>query len=202
MAPINTMIPGLIAVIMTLSLMAIMSMAVVRERESGTLEQLFITPIRPAEYLIGKVVPYALLACVQMTIIALGGALWFRVPFAGNLLLVLVGLLLFMLISIGLGLLISLASNTRAQAIQLVMFVMLPSMVLSGFVFPIESMPVEIAWVSNLLPLTHALVVLRSSFAKDAGWLALAQPLLIMLGFAVVIFGSAVVATRRRMVAR
>jgi ABC-2 type transport system permease protein len=137
-----------------------------------------------------------------MTIIALGGALWFRVPFDGNLLVVLVGLLLFMLISIGLGLLISLASSTRAQAIQLVMFIMLPSMVLSGFVFPIESMPVEIAWVSNLLPLTHALVVLRSSFAKDVGWLALAQPLLIMLGFAVVIFGSAVVATRKRMVAR
>ncbi|MCL1838272.1 MAG: ABC transporter permease [Propionibacteriaceae bacterium] len=200
MEPVNTMIPGLIAVIMMLSLTAIMSMAVVRERESGVLERLFITPIRPGEYLIGKVTPYAALACVQMAIIALGGSLWFGVPFNGSLLLVLTGLLLFMLISIGLGLLISLVSRTRAQAIQSVLFIMLPSMVLSGFIFPIESMPEQISWVSYLLPLTHALIVMRGSFVKGAGWEAMGQPLLAMVAFAVVIFGFAVFATRKRMV--
>ncbi len=199
LAPINTMIPGLIAAIVMLSLGAVMSQAVVRERESGTLEQLFVTPIRPTEYIIGKVTPYALLSLGQMVIVLVVGLWWFGVPFQGNAWIAALGLGLFLLVSIGLGLLISLASRTRAQAIQTVLFVMLPMMVLSGFLFPVESMPALVQPLTALLPLTHALTVLRSSFLKDSTLADLAVPLLALAGFAIVTFGWAVLATRRRL---
>jgi ABC-2 type transport system permease protein len=196
--PINSMIPGLIAAILLISLSAIMSQAVVKERESGTLEQLFVTPIRPAEYIIGKVTPYAVLAIVQMTIVAAVGMLWFRVPFYGNAWVVGLGLALFLLVSIGQGLLVSLMARTRSQAIQTTLFLMLPMIVLSGFIFPIASMPALIQPLTYLIPLRYALDVLRASFMKGSDLGDLTVPLLALAGFAVVVFGSAVLATRRR----
>ena len=199
LAPINTMIPGLIAVIVMISLGAVMSQAVVRERESGTLEQLFVTPIRPGEYIIGKVTPYAVLALAQMAVVVVVGMSWFGVPFQGNAWIAALGLGLFLLVSIGLGLLVSLISRTRAQAIQTVLFLNLPMMVLSGFIFPVESMPAVFQPLTKLLPLTHALEVLRASFLKGSTLADLASPLLALAGFAVVIFGWSVLATRRRL---
>lgn len=196
--PVNTMIPGLIAAIMMISLMVIMSQAVVKERESGTLEQMFVTPIRAGEYLIGKLTPYVVLATAQMLLVAAGGLLWFRVPFNGDFFLVLVGLTLFMFTCIGLGLLVSLVSRTRHQAQQAVMFTMIPTMVLSGFIFPIESMPPIIQPFTNLIPLKFALDVLRGSFVKGSDFAALATPLFALAGFALVIFTAAIIATRRR----
>ena len=150
---VNTMIPGLIAAILMLSVMAIMSQAVVRERESGTLEQMFVTPITRGEYLIGKVTPYVLLAVLQMSLVALVGIFWFQVPFHGTFAAVAAGLGLFMLTVIGLGLLVSLAAHTRQQAQQTVLFIMLPMMLLSGFIFPIESMPAALVPVTYAMPL-------------------------------------------------
>ena len=196
--PINTMIPGLIAAIMMISLMVIMSQAVVKERESGTLEQMFVTPVRATEYLIGKLAPYAALATAQMLLVVAGGLFWFRVPFNGDFFVVLVGLVLFMFTCLGLGLLISLISRTRHQAQQAVMFIMIPTMVLSGFIFPIQSMPAVIQPLTNLIPLKFALDVLRGAFIKGSDFAALGVPLLALAGFAVVIFGAAIVATRRR----
>lgn len=199
LASINTMIPGLVAVILMISIMVIMSQAVVRERESGTLEQMFVTPIRPVEYLVGKVTPYALLAAAQMAVVAAVGLLWFRVPFHGNVLVVLTGLGLFMLTCIGLGLLVSLVSHTRAQAQQAVMFLMLPTMILSGFIFPISSMPAAVQPVTYLIPARFALEVVRGATVKGAGLVDLAPSLLALAGYAVLIFGGAVLATRRRL---
>lgn len=196
--PINAMIPGLIAAILLISLSAIMSQAVVKERESGTLEQLFVTPIRPIEYIIGKVTPYAVVAIAQMTLVAVIGMLWFRVPFHGNVWVVGLGLGLFLLVAIGQGLLVSLMSRTRAQAIQTTLFLMLPMIVLSGFIFPISSMPAAIQPLTYLIPLRYALEVLRGSFIKGSDVADLAVPLLALAGFAIVMFGSAVLATRRR----
>ncbi|PFG16022.1 ABC-2 type transport system permease protein [Propionicimonas paludicola] len=198
MDPVNTMIPGLIAVIMMISLMAILSQAVVKERESGTLEQMFVTPIKAEEYLIGKVTPYAVLATAQMLVVAVVGMLWFRVPFSGNVWVVLTGLALFMLTNIGMGLFVSLVSRTRQQAQQAMAFLMIPTMILSGFIFPIESMPDLIQPFTKLIPMTWALIVLRNSFVKGSDFAALTVPLVVLAGFAVVIFTAAVVATRRR----
>jgi ABC-2 type transport system permease protein len=196
---VNTMIPGLVATILMLSIMAIMSQAVVRERERGTLEQMFVTPITRGEYLIGKVTPYALLATLQMSLVATVGILWFRVPFNGEVAVVVAGLGLFMLTVIGLGLLVSLVSHTRQQAQQTVMFIALPMMLLSGFIFPIESMPAVLVPVTYAMPLTWAVIVLRGSFVKGVGFAATAPDLLALALFAVVIFGIALTATRRRL---
>lgn len=199
MATVNAMIPGLVAFILMLSLMVVMSQAVVTERESGTLEQMFVTPIRPDEYLVGKVVPYAVVALIQMAIVMAVGMLWFKVPFRGSVAVVLVGLALFMLTAIGIGLIVSLFSHTRQQAQQAVMFLALPMMLLSGFIFPIDSMPAPIVPFTYLIPLRYALEVLRSAMLKGAGFDTLAVPLMALAVFGVVIFGIAVLATRRRL---
>jgi ABC-2 type transport system permease protein len=196
---VNTMIPGLVAAILMLSMMAIMSQAVVRERESGTLEQMFVTPITRGEYLIGKVTPYALLAVLQMSLVAFVGISWFRVPFHGTFAEVAAGLGLFMLTVIGLGLLVSLASHTRQQAQQTVLFIMVPMMLLSGFIFPIESMPAALVPVTNVLPLTWAVLLMRAAFVKGVSFSAIVPELAVLAVFAVVIFGVALLATRRRL---
>ncbi len=199
LAPVNTMIPGLIAAVLMISIMVIMSQAVVKERESGTLEQMFTTPITRGEYLVGKVLPYALLATVQATLTGIVGTLWFRVPFYGSLGVVALGLGLFMLTCLGLGLFVSLMSRTRHQAQQTVMFIMLPTFIMAGFIFPIESMPKLIQPLTNLIPLTHAITILRASFVKDAGVADLVMPLSLLALFAAAIFGAALIAVHRRL---
>lgn len=196
---VNAMIPSLIVAILMISVMAIMSQAVVRERERGTLEQMFVTPISRGEYLIGKVTPYTLVAVVQMSLVALVGRYWFKVPFNGHFGVVAVGLLLFMLTSIGLGLLVSLISRTRHQAQQAVMFIMIPVMVLSGFIFPIDSMPAAIVPITYLIPLRYAIVVMRAAFTKGSGFAALAPELIAMAFFALLVFGVAVASFRKRL---
>lgn len=196
---INTMVPGLMVYIMLVSVLAIMSQAIVKEREQGTLEQMFVTPITPGEYLIGKTVPYTVLASVQAALVAVGGAWWLGVPFAGSAWVVVVGLGLFLLTNVGMGLLVSLASRTRQQAQQAMTFILLPTMILSGFIFPIESMPAALQPFTALIPMTHAITVVRSAFVKGAGFEALAHPLGALAAFAVVIFGAAVVLMRRRL---
>lgn len=196
---VNSMIPGLVVAILMISVMAIMSQAVVRERERGTLEQMFVTPIGRGEYLIGKVTPYTIVAIAQMSIVALVGRYWFKVPFNGQFIVVAAGLLLFMFTAIGLGLLVSLISRTRHQAQQAVMFIMIPVMVLSGFIFPIESMPAAIVPITYLIPLRYAIVVMRAAFIKGSGFAALAPEFAAMAFFSAVVFGAAVVSFRKRL---
>ena len=152
LAAVNAMIPGLIALILMLSVTAIMSQSVVKERERGTLEQMFVTPITRGEYLVGKVTPYTLVAIVQVTLVTLIGRFWFRVPFYGSVAVVGVGLLLFLITAIGQGLIVSMLSKTRHQAQQATMFILLPTVVLSGFIFPIESMPPAVVAAHVLHP--------------------------------------------------
>jgi ABC-2 type transport system permease protein len=196
---VNAMVPGLVAAILMVSVMSVMSQAVVRERARGTLEQMMVTPISRAEYLAGKVTPYVLVAVVQMTFVAVVGRLWFGVPFNGDLLTVAIGLTLFTFTSIGLGLLISLVSRTQQQAQQMTMFYMIPVMVLSGFMFPIESMPAAIVPLTYFIPLRYALVVLRASFLKGSNVLDLWVQLVAMLAFALLIFGVAVASFQKRL---
>lgn len=189
---VNTMVPGLIALILLLSMTALMSQAVVKERERGTLEQLFVTPIQRSEYLLGKITPYVMVAIVQITVIVTVGLLWFHVPFRGSALVVGLGLLLFMIMAIGQALLISMISKTRFQAQQAVVLIMIPSMMLSGFIFPIESMPQSVQLISYVIPLRYVLVVMRSSFMKGSGFLALGPQFIAMAAFSAAIFGFAI----------
>jgi ABC-2 type transport system permease protein len=198
---INTMVPGLIAVISMISLMIVMSQAVVKERESGTLEQMFVTPIRAGEYIIGKITPYVLLAFIQILVVAGVGIGWFHVPFAGSIWVVVVGMLLFMMTSIGLGLLVSLMATTRQQAQQVIVFLMMPFMILSGFIFPVESMPGWLQAISAAIPMTYILEVVRGAFVKGSGFADLVVPLTVLAVYGIAIFSVAVAATRRRITA-
>jgi ABC-2 type transport system permease protein len=196
---VNAMIPGLINAILLISMGAIMSQAVVKERARGTLEQMLVTPMTRGEYVVGKVLPYVGLAIIQASFVGIVGRYWFQVPFNGRVITVVVGLGLFMLTSIGIGLLVSLVSKTQQQAQQTLMFVLLPMMVLSGFIFPIESMPAVVAPLAYVIPLTYALIAVRGAFLKGATITDLASPLLAMTVFAIVIFGATVTRFRKRL---
>lgn len=196
---VNSMIPGLMASILMISMMSVMSQAVVRERERGTLEQMFTTPITRGEYIVGKMAPYVIIASLQIAVVAAVGRLWFGVPFNGSVAVVLLGLGLFVFCVLGMGLLVSLVSRTRQQAQQTVMFVLLPFFVLSGFIFPIEAMPAEIVPLTYLIPLRYALIVLRAAWLKGAGVAELWPHMLALVGFSVAIFGVALTSFRKRL---
>ncbi|MCE1245436.1 MAG: ABC transporter permease [Firmicutes bacterium] len=165
----NYIVPGLVGVILSMTMMMITSMAVVKERETGTLEQLITTPIKSSELMIGKVVPYITIGYVQMTIALVVGALIFKVPVKGNLLLLYVLAFLHIACYLALGLLISTNAKTQMQAIQMSFFIFLPTMLLSGYMFPREGMPEIAQYLGNLLPLTFFLQILRAIILKGAG---------------------------------
>jgi len=196
---VNSMIPGLMAAILMISTMTVMSQAVVRERESGTLEQMFTTPITRGEYIIGKMTPYVIISSLQIMVVAAVGRLWFGVPFNGSAWVVLLGLTLFVFSTLGGGLLVSLVSRTRQQAQQTVMFILLPFFVLSGFIFPIEAMPPAIQPLTYFIPLRYAVLVLRAGWLKGSSVAELWVPLLALVGFSVVIFAVALASFRKRL---
>jgi ABC-2 type transport system permease protein len=167
---VNTMVPALLAFILLMSTTNIMSQAIVKERERGTLEQLFVTPIGRTDYLLGKLLPYVGVAAIQVVITFLVGVLWFQVPFSGSLLLIGAGLMLFMLSALGVGMLVSLISTTRQQAQQTSQFLQMPQMMLSGFMFPVDAFPRWLFYLTYLIPLRYILVIVRSNFLKGSSF--------------------------------
>ena len=165
----NFFVPGVIAMIVTLTSLMLTSMAVVREKEIGTMEQILVTPIRPAELILGKTIPFALISYLDVIGITLIGVLWFDVPVRGNLLLLLFATGLFLLTTLGLGLLISTVSQTQQQAMMGAFFLYLPALLLSGFVFPIANMPEVVQWLTLANPLRYFLEIIRGIFLKGIG---------------------------------
>lgn len=180
-------VPGIIGVLLSLTLILITSMALVRERERGTLEQLIVTPIGKTSLMLGKILPFVLVGYVQMTVILALGKLLFDIPLRGSLLLLYLITFGFIVANLGMGLLISTAAGNQTQAMQLGFFTMLPNILLSGFMFPREAMPEVAQWIGLLLPLTYYLDVLRGILLKDIGMTYLWQETLILLGFAAVL---------------
>ena len=170
------------------------SMAVVREREIGTLEQILVTPITPAEYILGKTLPFALVGFGEILLVATVGVLWFDLPFRGNLLLLFIASGLFLSTALGVGLLISTVSRTQQQALLTMFLYFMPAVLLSGFLFPIANMPPAARGLTYLDPLRYYLVILRGIFLKGVGirvlWPQMAA--LLVLGVA-----TLAVATRR-----
>lgn len=166
---VNYMVPGVLCTILLIVTMVLTSMAIVREREIGTLEQIIVTPIRATELMVGKILPFVLIGFVDMVLILLVATLWFRVPLRGSLLLLFALAAVFLLTTLGLGLFISTVSHTQQQAMMTAFFIMLPSILLSGFMFPIENMPRAILWVTYLIPLRYFLNIVRGIFLKEVG---------------------------------
>jgi ABC-2 type transport system permease protein len=189
MQSVNFMIPGLLGLIMQFQTLLLTAFAVVRERERGTLEQLVVTPIKPWELMLGKILPYVAVAFANVLFASAIGRFWFGVEFAGSfgLLLVLAGL--FVLSSLGLGLLVSTVSQTQTQAMQLALLVMLPSIILSGFVFARESMPHPIRELGLFIPLTYFLQILRGIILKGVGVEMLWPQVLALALFGAAVFG-------------
>jgi ABC-2 type transport system permease protein len=164
-----TFLPGIIAFIVMLVAVMLTSMAVVREREIGTLEQILVTPITPSEYILGKTVPYAAVGFGEILLVAAVGVLWFDVPFRGSLPLLLLSSALFLSTALGIGLLISTISRTQQQAMMTAFLYFMPAVLLSGFLFPIANMPRPAQWLTLLNPLRYYLVILREIFLKGTG---------------------------------
>jgi ABC-2 type transport system permease protein len=187
-------VPGLMAVIVAFITLMLTGMAVVREKEMGTMEQIMVTPIRPFEFILGKTVPFALIAFGDVILVTLVGVFWFEVPIRGNLLVLLLATAVFLLTSLGVGLMISTLSRTQQQAMMSTFFFFIPAIMLSGFIFPIENMPVVVQWITLANPLRYFLVVIRGVFLKGVG-LAVLWPQL--AGMLVIGLTTMTVATRR-----
>jgi ABC-2 type transport system permease protein len=162
-------VPAVIALVAFLIPIILTAQAVVREREIGTLEQIMVTPIRSWELVVGKTAPFAMLGVLDMIGIALVGVFWFRVPFNGNPLVLFLGAILFLISSVSVGLFISTISSTQQQAQVATFFFVLPAVNLSGFAFPIESMPEWVQVLTYANPLRYFLVVIRGVFLKGIG---------------------------------
>lgn len=173
-------VPGVIATVTLVMVVNLTSFAVVREREVGTLEQIMVTPIRPLEFILGKTIPFFLVGLALVALISTVGTLWFRIPFVGNPLVLLLGTSLYLLSVLGIGLLISTLCVTQQQAFATNFFVINPMFTLSGFSFPISSMPGALQWLTYLDPVRYYLVIIRGTFLKGVG-LAVLWPQMLAL---------------------
>jgi ABC-2 type transport system permease protein len=188
----NYIVPGLVGVILTITLVLVTAMAIVRERERGTLEQLIVTPITRTELMLGKIAPYVGVGLVQMTTVLLLGRFVFDVPLTGNVLLLYAVALVFVVASLALGLFISTLVRTQQQAMQAAFFFVLPNILLSGFMFPRQAMPAVFQWIGAFLPLTHFLKVLRGILLKGVGVPELWREMLILVAFAAILIALSV----------
>jgi ABC-2 type transport system permease protein len=178
-------VPGIIGVLLSMTLVLITSMSIVRERERGTLEQLIVTPIDKTSLMLGKILPFLLIAYVQISVILVLGRLLFRVPILGNLPLLYLLSFSFIVASLALGLLMSTLARSQVQAMQLSFMFLLPNILLSGFMFPRQAMPAVAQWIGAALPLTYFLQILRGVLLKGVGIEQLWPQALVLLGFAV-----------------
>jgi ABC-2 type transport system permease protein len=174
-------VPGIVGSLTLIIVVNLTAFAVVREREIGTLEQIMVTPIRPAEFILGKTLPFFLIGLLDVSLIAVVGTLWFQVPFRGQLWVLFTGAVLFLLCMLGVGLLISTVSATQQQALVTSFFFIMPAVTFSGFGFPISTMPQWLQYLTYASPLRYFLVVLRGTYLKGVGMDILWPEMLAML---------------------
>lgn len=168
-------VPGVVVLIITLITLMLSSMAIVREKEIGTIEQIMVSPIRKSEYILGKTLPFLVIGAIDVALVMTVGVFWFAVPLRGSLLLLLAGMLLFVVTTLGCGLLISTVCSTQQQAMMTTFFFFQPAMLLSGFVFPIANMPTVVQWLTYLNPMRYLIVIVRGIFLKGVGFEVLWQ---------------------------
>jgi ABC-2 type transport system permease protein len=191
------LVPGLIATILMMTTTVLTSSSIVKEREQGTIEQLIVTPIRNWELVVAKITPYVLVSLANVVLILLVGILWFRVPIRGSFVLLFALTGLYLLPNLGIGLFVSTFARTQQQAQFMVMPIMMPSMMLSGFFFPVAALPPVLRVISSMLPLTHFLIIVRSVMVKGAGLELLTAPVLALAIFAVLLVGLAALRFRK-----
>lgn len=195
----NYMVPGVLALLLMIITTNLTSMAIVREREQGTLDQLYVTPIGRSELVLGKLLPYGLIGLIDVVLVVAVAIFWFEVPMRGNVLLLFGSSLAYLLCTLGLGLFVSTISSTQQQAMMTsTFFFLVPMIYLSGFIFPIENMPQVIQWVTTLVPLRYFLVVVRGVFLKGVGLDILWPQVVAITAWGVTVLSLAALRSRRR----
>lgn len=193
------MVPGVLVLILLLTTMNLTAMAIVKEKEIGTLEQLLVTPLRPIEMIIGKLVPFTIIGLIVVSVAILVMVFGFSIPIRGSVFLLFMLTGFFLMTSLGLGLFVSTISKTQQQAMMIGMFfLMLPMMFLSGFVFPIENMPKVLQWISYAIPMKYYLIVIRSIILKGAGISHLWFETVMLLGIGVIVLSASVLRFREK----
>jgi len=196
----NFLVPGLTAVILMMLAAMLTSLTVAREWERGTMEGLIASPLRPVELMVGKILPYVAIGLVDVAIIVLVAVFWFRVPLRGSLILLMLSSTIFLLGALGIGLFVSAATKNQQVSFQLaVLITMLPSLLLSGFFYPIENMPPVLQAVTYLVPARYFLVVIRGIFLKGVGLVVLWKELLFLSVFAALMLGASSAKFRKRL---
>ncbi len=183
-------VPGLMGVVLTMTMVVITALAITRERERGTMENLLATPVRPAEVMVGKIIPYIIVGYIQVTLILLAARFLFQVPMVGSIPLLYGVAFLFITASLAVGVTFSTLAQNQLQAVQMAFFFFLPSILLSGFMFPFRGMPEWAQWIGSILPLTHFLRIVRGIMLKGSGFADIAPelwPLLLFLAVAMAI---------------
>ncbi|WP_170461272.1 ABC transporter permease [Ruegeria arenilitoris] len=192
-------VPGLVGVILTMTMILFTSAAIVRERERGNMEMLINTPVKSIELMIGKIIPYIFLGSLQVAIILGLGHFLFDVPINGGMIPLLVVTLLFIIASLSLGLVISTLAQNQLQSMQMTIFVLLPSILMSGFMFPFDGMPKPVQVIAQVLPATHFMDMIRGVVLRDATLYALRGDILWMIGFAVLGMLAATLRFKKRL---
>ncbi|MDH4271672.1 MAG: ABC transporter permease [Candidatus Aminicenantes bacterium] len=195
----NFMIPGVLAMVLMIVTMMLTSLGIVKEREQGTMEQLMVTPIRAHELILGKLLPFFFIGLIEIGVVVAVAVFWFGVPVKGSIWLLFALSPTFMLTTLGLGLFISTISRNQQQAMLTAVFFILPQIILSGFVFPIENMPRIIQGLTYVVPLRYFLVIIRGLFLKAAGWGALWDETAALVVFGMVILGLSVLRFRKNL---
>jgi ABC-2 type transport system permease protein len=190
-------VPGIVGSLTLVLVVNLTAFAVVREREIGTLEQIMVTPIRPGEFILGKTLPFFLIWLFDVSLIAVVGTLWFQVPFRGQVSVLFTGAILFLLCTLGVGLLISTVSATQQQAMVTAFFFLMPAVTFSGFAFPISTMPKWLQYLTYANPLRYFLIVLRGSYLKGVGMDILWPQMLAMAGLSLGLLATAVLRFRK-----
>lgn len=191
------MIPAIIGLILTFIGTIVTSIGLVREREAGTLEQLAVMPIKPSTIILGKITPYFILGALDMIIVTVLGVWLFGVPFNGNVVVFALGAALFLFVVLGIGVFISTISQTSGQAIQTAILVLMPQILLSGMIFPLDAMAAGVRWIGYLLPLTYFTMISQGIMLRGASISSLWVPFLVLAVMAVLVFSAATLRFRR-----
>ena len=195
----NYFVPGVICNLIMVVTVMLTAMAIVREKELGTIEQLMVTPIRPLELMIGKMVPAAIVGLTDLTLVTTAALLIFHIPFRGNPLVLLLSASLFLLTSLGMGLFISTIASTQQQAIMSSSLIATPTFMLSGFAYPIRNMPIAVQYLTYLNPLRYLIEIVRGIFLKGTGISVLWPQMLTLLVYGMVVMGLAATSFRKKL---
>jgi ABC-2 type transport system permease protein len=192
-------VPGIVSFLVMLTSLLMTSIAIIREKEMGTMEQLIVTPIKSYEFIMGKTIPYIIVSLVQMVFVVVFAIFWFEVPLKGSIMLLFFATFLFLMSTLGIGLFISTISSTRQEAMMTTFFFLMPFLMLSGFIFPIANMPEVVQWLTYLNPLRFFLVIVRGIFLKGVGFDVLWHQYLALAILGTIVFSGAISLFKKRL---